>query len=164
LYQNKPLIQHVYDVATSVFSDVAIVTENKEKYSFLNARCITDIIHGLGPISGLYSALEDTSNESVFLFPCDTPFLNSSLIKYMINQSDNYDITVPHINNYYEPLHAIYSKKCIKVIEENIKRGDNQIFSIYNSVRVRKIIKSEITQFGDDSTIFKNVNYQNDLP
>ncbi len=163
LYEGKPLVMHVLDAISPVFDDILISAREGEKFSFTGLEIIQDIIPGLGPIGGIYSAIEKIDAERIFLFPCDMPFISTEFVRYMTELPDYYDIVVPKTGGYYQPLHAIYSKKCAPRIRENIDREDYRMSGFYEGLEVRDVEDIEIEFYGDPFRIFKNVNFKEDL-
>lgn len=162
-YEGKPMITHVYDSVKTVIDDIVIVANDVEKYSFLQTEVVPDIIPGLGPVGGIYTALMHKKSGRIFTIPCDMPFLNSAFINYMLSINGDYDVIVPFINNQYEPLHAIYSDNCISHIEKLINNKQRRIITFFDQVDVRKIGEDEIAFYDDPQRIFQNINYSDDL-
>ena len=91
------------------------------------------------------------------------PFLNQALLSYMIEVSDGFDFVLPHINNQFEPLHAVYSKNCIAPIEFILKQGRKVIIELFNFVKVRYIEAEEVDRFDPQHLSFFNINTKEDL-
>lgn len=164
MYDGKPMISHTYDAVKPVFNDVYIIASDGGKFSFLDAKIIPDIIPGLGPIGGIYTAVESIQMERVFVFPCDMPFLNTEFIRYMAEIPDYYDIIVPEVNGRYQPLHAIYSKKCVPAIRRNIDLKDYRMSGFYEGHDIRIVNEEEIGFYDDPLRMFRNINFRDDLP
>jgi len=125
---------------------------------------IPDIIPKLGPIGGIYTAVESIDMERVFVFPCDMPFINTEFIRYMTEIPDYYDIIVPELNGRYQPLHAIYSKNCAEGIKRKIELEDYRMSGFYEGYNIRAVIEDEISFYDDPFKMFKNINFKEDLP
>jgi molybdopterin-guanine dinucleotide biosynthesis protein A len=165
-YKGVPLIEHVVNILRLVFNDIIIIAGDKKIFPFADIPVYPDIIPLGGPIAGVHSALFHSNTPKAFCFAGDLPNINIELIKYMISLSNDYDVVVPRIKKYYEPLYAIYSKKCIKLIESNIPEGKYQIFGIYDKCNVREVNETELANFSGSSgpeIIFKNINVIDDI-
>ena len=163
MFEGKPMIKHTYDAVRPVFDEIYIIAHGGEKFSFLDAKIIPDIIPGLGPIGGIYTAVESLEMERVFVFPCDMPFLNTDFIRYMTEIPDFYDIVVPQIDGRYQPLHAIYSKRCADGIKKKIELKDYRMSGFYDGYNIRPVIEEEVGFYDDPSKMFKNINFRADL-
>jgi molybdopterin-guanine dinucleotide biosynthesis protein A len=163
VYEGKPLISYTYDAVKPVFDEIYIIAPDGEKFSFLDAKIIPDIIPGLGPIGGIYTAVESLDIERVFIFPCDMPFMNTEFIKYMTEIPDYYDIIVPELNGRYQPLHAIYSKRCAEGIKKKIELKDYRMSGFYEGYNIRAVNEEEISFYDDPFRMFRNINFREDL-
>lgn len=163
VFDGKPLISHTYDAVKPVFNEIFIIATGGEKFSFLDAKIIPDIIPGLGPIGGIYTALESVDAERVFVFPCDMPFLNTEFIRFMTEIPDLYDIIVPVVSGMYQPLHAIYSRKCAEGIKRKIDLEDYRMSGFYEGYTIRQVGEDEIGFYDDALSMFRNVNFREDL-
>lgn len=159
----KPLVSHVYDAVHPVLDEIFIAANDPEKFAFLGLKVVPDIIPGLGPLGGIYTALETFDIKRVFVLPCDMPYLSTELIRYMCSLEPDYDIIVPKIGEWYQPMHAIYSHRCGNAIKESINKGNYRMSAFYNGMKIRTITREEIEQFGDPEIIFKNINFREDL-
>jgi len=164
VFNGKPMIRHTYDAVKPLFNEIYIIASGGEKFSFLDAIIIPDIIPGLGPIGGIYTAVESLDLERVFVLPCDMPFLNTEFIKYMTEIPDYYDIVVPELNGRYQPLHAIYSKNCADGIKRKIELKDYRMSGFYDGYNIRAVNEDEIGFYDDPFLMFKNINFKADLP
>ena len=91
------------------------------------------------------------------------PFLNTALLRYMISRSTGFDVVIPRIDDDIEPLHAIYSRNCARLIEEQLRRDDLRIRGFFDSVKIRYIEKEEIERFDPEHLSFFNINTEADL-
>jgi len=163
-YQGKKLIEHVHDALSPVFSDIAIVSSDSEKYEFLGLDIIPDIIPDLGPVGGIYTALERAGGKRVFAVACDMPCLNSEFISYMLSIADYYDVIIPFVSGFYEPLHTIYSSTCLEHVKELINRGERKITGFFEKVNVRPVSEEEIGYYDDPFYMLRNINFTEDIP
>ena len=162
-YNGKPMIQHVFEAIKPAIDDIIIVADDTDKYSFTGAQTIPDIIPGLGPLGGLYTALSHKQEGRIFTVPCDMPYLNSDFISYMTSIHGDYDLIIPYIGNYYQPLHAIYSTTCLPYVKNLIDTGEKRIIAFYDKVTVRKISEEEIEFYDDPLRMFQNINYSENI-
>ena len=91
------------------------------------------------------------------------PFLNTGLLQFMVDLASDFDVVVPRLDGRPEPLHAIYSKRCLEPIEGRLKRQDLKITLFFEEVRVAYVDEEDIDLFDPDRLSFFNVNTQEDL-
>lgn len=162
-YRGKPLIEHVVAAVRPVIDTITIIGGGAERFAFLGIPCRGDLIPGLGPIGGVHTALHVSETERAFVFACDMPGLDTELIRFMTSLYKGFDVTVPAVNGKYEPLHAVYSKSCITHIERSIRDGNRRTVSFFDRVSVRSVTEDEIRVFADPKTVFRNINYREDV-
>ncbi|UCD83205.1 MAG: molybdenum cofactor guanylyltransferase [Deltaproteobacteria bacterium] len=160
----KKVIEKIIYVLSSLFEENVIVIGYPDNtYENLGAKVVTDLIPGKDSLGGIYTGLHSSSYHHSFIVACDMPFINRELIKYLKSVVDDYDVVVPKVSSHFEPLHAIYSKGCLKHIEKLINEDNLRILDFYQQVRVRTVSDQEIRRFDPRMRSFFNVNTQNDL-
>jgi molybdopterin-guanine dinucleotide biosynthesis protein A len=164
IYRGMPLIALVAKVVGSVLGPPSIIADEGERFGFLGLPCYGDLLHGTGPFGGVYSALAYAATERAFVFACDMPELDPGLIRFMAGESKGFDVTVPLVNGNYEPLHAVYAKSCLGLMEMRIKQGQRRIVGFYGEVSARTVSEDEIRRFADPSRVFRNINYPHEAP
>jgi molybdopterin-guanine dinucleotide biosynthesis protein A len=143
--------------------EVIIVTNSPQRYGYLGARLVSDVYPGKGALGGIYSGLEAAHNHHSLVVACDMPFLDLNLLRYMILLSPGQDVVIPRVGGLTEPLHAIYSKKCLQPIERLLSAGGFKIIDFFPEVRVRYVEEQEIKLFDPRCLSFFNINTLADL-
>ena len=159
----KTIIEREIAVLSTIFTRIIIVTNCPEKYKHLEVDLIPDLIPGKGPLGGIYSGLAISEDEHNFLVSCDLPFLNTDLIFYMKEIIGHYEVIIPRLGRFLEPLHAIYSKGCLTSIKKYLDQNDLRIKSFFTEVRVKYIDKTEVEGFDPEGVAFFNVNTEENL-
>lgn len=162
-FQGEKLIERTMRTFKSLFPDVMIVTNTPLDYLDQDARIATDIIPGKGPLGGIYTGLFLSPREYAFVAACDLPFFNPDFIRYMVGRIGTYDIVVPETENGPEPLHAIYSRKCLTRIEALIREDRLKVTGFFKSFRTLRITPQEYGGFEPGKRMFYNVNTLSDL-
>jgi molybdopterin-guanine dinucleotide biosynthesis protein A len=152
------LIEHVLTALRTVFQKTIIVTNDPASYVKYDAKVVTDAVEKQGPLTGIYSGLLHSQDDYNFVVACDMPFLNPVLIAYMAGLAEGYDIVVPNVAGYIEPLHALYHRRLLPIIEERLRRDARQIRGIYSETRVRYVTEAELDRHDPERRSFKNLN------
>ena len=158
-----PLIERVIKVMQPLFQHLIIITNTPDEYSYLKLPMKEDIIKGLGPLGGIFTALMSITDEAGFFVACDMPSLNRGLIHYMVEIKENYDAVVPRIHGNMEALHALYSKRCLPDIRRLIDSRQYQIFRFFPEISVRYVDANEIQRFDPEFSSFFNINEPKEL-
>jgi molybdenum cofactor guanylyltransferase len=159
----KPLIERITDLFQKVFKETLIVTNRKDSYLYLNVGVYEDIFPGQGALGGLYTGLFRSSFFNAFAAACDMPFLNKDVIDYVCQQADGYDVVVPKTEDGFQPLHALYSKRCLGPIETILMQRKTRIVDLYPLVRVRVVDSSEFASLDPEMQSFVNINTPEEL-
>ena len=157
------LIDRVASVLGSIFKRLVLITNNPKDYSYLKLPIYEDLIPGLGPIGGIYTGLKNIHDETGFFIACDMPFINENLIRHIVAVRDDFDAVVPKIDWRMEPLHALYTKRCLPVIEELIASGVYQTAKSFYNLSVRYLNEEEIRAHDPQLKSFLNVNLPEEL-
>lgn len=153
-----PLIEHVLGALRKSVERIIIVTNSPEAYAAYDALVVSDACERRGPLTGIYSGLLRSQDDYNVVVACDMPFLNSELLTYMTGLAGKYDVVLPKIGNFTEPLHAVYRRELLHVIEDHIKKGQQRIQNIFTGLRVRYITEKEIDRFDPLRRSFINLN------
>lgn len=157
-----PLIEHVLRSLQSVFQDIIIVTNAPDRYAAYRVNVVADAFATRGPLTGIYSGLVRSYTEYNFIVACDMPYLNPALISYMAGLAEGHDVVVPSIDGLLEPLHAVYRKSLIPVIEKQIKHDRRRIRELFGQVQMRYVTEQEVDRFDPGRKSFKNLNTPQD--
>ena len=164
---NTSLLERVIPRVSLLSSEVIIVTANEptnlELVDYPKLRILSDIYPGKGPIGGIYTGLATSTSFYNLVVASDMPFLNQTLLRYMIQLSANFDLVVPRVGNLVEPLHAVYTKKCLAPIEQMIKQDKLSVNQLFHLVRTRYVEAEEIERFDPKHLSFFNINTKADL-
>jgi len=159
----KPLVAHVVETLESLFEDVLIVTNEPVSYERFDVTVVSDIVRGAGSLGGLLTALVYAKAERCFVVACDMPFLNPALIRRMLERCEGFDVVVPSIRGSLQPLHAIYSRRCIGPIQERIVQAEFRIFDFYPEVLTLHLEERVCREVDPENRSFANINTQEEL-
>lgn len=157
------IIDRTINLFREVFDETIIVTNSPLEYIDYDVQIATDIIKNKAALGGIYTGLIHASSDHCFVAACDMPFLDRRFIEYMIGKIERYDIMVPETNDGFQPLHSIYSKKCIPFIRKLIDSDRLKIRPLFKQVRTLIIPPETITTFNSSERMFRNINSQEDL-
>jgi len=161
--EKQTLLARSITAMSSLTDDVIVVTSQSEPPSETKAaRAVSDVIAGSGALSGLHAGLQATRHDYALVIACDMPFLNMRLLRYMAIITPGYDAVVPIWNGEAEPLHAIYARTCLPVIEALLNGGGGRIIEFFPHINVRYLELSEITLFDPEGLTFFNINTPED--
>lgn len=156
------LLENIVAKLKTLFPEVLLAGNDPETYGTLGLPVVTDVYPGCGPLAGIHAALAAAANPYVFITACDMPFLDLNLVALMIESASGYDVVVPRINAYLEPLCAVYGKGCLPAIETNLRKGQCKVTAFFPEVPVKYLDREELSRFNLEK-IFFNINSPNDM-
>jgi molybdopterin-guanine dinucleotide biosynthesis protein A len=161
----KTLIERVVERLTTISDQVIIATVPGQHLPQFHRQVETvfDTYPGKGPLGGLYSGLQAARSFHSLVVAADMPFLNQSLLSYMMEVAADFDIVAPRLGERVEPLHAIYSKHCLEAIEAQLQRERLNIVGLFSQVKVRYLEGAELDRFDPERLSFFNINTKADL-
>lgn len=157
------LIERVVKEMSRVLERVMVVGGPRDLYSHLGVQVVEDVFQDCGPLGGIHAALLNSKDPYVFVAACDMPFFRSEVITYLLSQAADYDVVVPRIGDYLEPLCAVYGRRCLKPIEDSLKRGIFKVTHFYTGVRVNYVDGRVLADAVGEPNVFVNVNTPGDV-
>jgi len=161
-FNNETLVEHTIKEMKKIADEIIIASNDTNKYNLPGLIEIPDIYPGMGPLGGMHAGLIKAKNDYAFVVSCDMPLFSSKLASFLLEQRAGYDVVVPEIGEYLEPLCAVYSKRCIKAIEKCLRTDIRKVIKFYPDVKVLKVSKSELSNVGEAETLFFNLNTPED--
>ena len=186
--EGKKIIERNLKIMRQLFNEIFIVTNQPELYAYLGVPMFGDVYNIRGPMTGVLTALMNSSNKWIFVSACDMPFINPGLIRFMADErynpgclpilnagqkkdftvmprSDIYDVVVPVLHHRAEPLFAFYSIRVLNSLEQFILSGKKGIkdFLLNKNKRVKYITSEEIKDIEHEARSFINLNTPEDI-
>ncbi len=158
-----PIIERTFHLFRSLFQEIIIVTNERERYLQFDAKVCADLIPDAGVLGGLYTGLFYSSFFYSFVVACDMPYLKRSVIDHLIQRMEGYDVILPRTEDGLEPLHAVYSKECIEPIRRLLKEKKTRIIDLFPFARVNVVSPHEILPLDPDMESFINLNTPEEL-
>jgi len=126
-----------------------------------NVRWTQDRYVGKGPLAGLHAGLEEASDDSVLIVPCDMPTLPVRVLEEIVKLAGTgeFDVVLPVHSDGNEPLCTWLSKPaCLPVIRRLLEEGHTCPLDIYPHVRVGELDMEKIFSQAEVEKIFANLN------
>ena len=162
----KSLIEHVIGRLEPISNQLLIVTAEEQSRLLIprEAEVVTDLFPGKGPLGGIYTGLLASKSTYSLVVGCDMPFLNINLLRYMISLIHGFNAIVPQLEiDKIEPLHAIYSRHCIDIIQTQLEHEHLKISQTLDMLHVRYVQREECKRFDSQLLSFFNINSPSDL-
>jgi molybdopterin-guanine dinucleotide biosynthesis protein A len=162
-YQNKALLLwngksflKVLAEELKLVADEILVSEHELQPRWLEDHAIVyDDFPDCGPLSGIESGLACCKNDCLIVAACDMPMLKKELFYTMYQQLEDYDAIIPVAKGKMQPLAAIYKKKTLNIVRQQLQNGDYRVRELLEKLNIRYF---DVCAYGFDLSMFKNVN------
>ena len=161
------LLERNLDVLEPLCDELLVVAREPEQYSELagpRARLVSDHFERGGALAGLHAALSEACNDFCLVLAVDMPSVQRELLSLLVARAEDADAVVPRVGEHYEPLCAVYSRRCLPAMERQLTASEDfTILRFYNEVRLLEVPESELRAVDPQLRTFFNVNRPEDL-
>jgi len=160
----KTLFDRTLHTLRKVFTEVLVVIAQDSEPLDAPVPVLRDVIPNCGSLGGLFTGLKQSKTPYVFVVACDMPFLEVQVIQALLQRRGDADVVMAKMQG-LQPMHAVYGKGCLPVMEDMLKSGDLKIQHIIKSplLQVRVLEEQDLKQIDPSGKAFLNVNTPSDL-
>ena len=140
---------------------VGVISDEEGVEAALGLPARPDLEAGLGPIGGLWTALQwasERGDDGVLLLGCDMPLVNEALVRTILGWNDAAPAVVPVGSEGPEPLCALYRSTCAPEVERRLHSEDRSLRGLAKAVGAVFIGEDAVARVADARTTFLNVN------
>lgn len=161
---DRYFLDYIVRALNGCIDNLLLATREPEVYEQWGIETVKDIFAVRSPLAGIHAGLVHMQAEYAFCTSCDAPLLQSEVVRVLVESiHPGFDVIVPALGTYYQPLCAVYSKRCIPFIEELLTGGDMKTDHLFDRVSVRKVPYRKIRAVDPNLHSFFNVNTPEDL-
>jgi molybdopterin-guanine dinucleotide biosynthesis protein A len=161
----QTLLERGLAVLRSIFQEVLVVIAQDSLPLNVDARVVRDLEPDCGSLGGLYTGLTQATTPYIFVVACDMPFLDPAVITQFTSRRASADIVMAKLAARLHPMHALYSKGCLPVLEQMIRARQLKIQEMVShaSLHVRYVTDADLLTIDPSGRSFQNVNTPADL-
>jgi molybdopterin-guanine dinucleotide biosynthesis protein A len=161
---DRSIISRQIELFQEFFEQVILVTNQPLEFSAWDVLIVGDLLPIRSSLTGIHAGLFYTRSPHAFITACDMPFLKREMIHILLRElQPQWDAIVPVTREGYQPLCALYSRRCLKPIEEQLTKEELKISKLFSRVKVKKIPEEILRRVDPDLISFFNINTQEDL-
>ncbi len=166
-WQGRTMLEHVHDIIAPLCTEILLITRRDRQPDSLGAipagcRVVSDMMEGRGPLVGIHAALTASRHDRVLVVACDMPWLVSGLLVAMA-AGEQGDVVIPRTAQGWEPLHAIYHRRCLTAMETALAQGSQPVPSFFADVQVTIWDTERCRVHDPEGRSFRNANTPDDL-
>ncbi len=161
----QTLLERGLAVLRSIFQEVLVVIAQDSLPLKVAARVVRDLVPDCGSLGGLYTGLTQATTPYIFVVACDMPFLDPAVITQFTSRRASADIVIAKLAARLHPMHALYGKGCLPVLEQMIRTRQLKIQEMLShaSLHVRYVTDADLLTIDPSGRSFQNVNTPADL-
>lgn len=132
------LFSNSLDIACPLFSEICVVGDSSVKHlaEQRQVRFIEDK-ERTGALNGLLIGLKSISFDRAVVFAGDMPFITKEAVDFLVDQAQDYEVTIIKTDDGFHPLFGMYRTSCISAIEKYLNSGFKKVFGFYHLVNTR---------------------------
>jgi molybdopterin-guanine dinucleotide biosynthesis protein A len=163
--RGERIVDRVAAALREAADDVIIVSNQADASTWLaDVPVARDRRAGAGPLAGVHAALVH-AGQAVLVAPWDAPFVPGALLRALrdAGELEGADAAVPLSAASpwgFEPLCAWYAPTALAAIEAQL---DSREFSVGALERRARVLRVDVSAWGDPAVLFFNVNTPADL-
>jgi len=161
--RGKSLIEHAVASLCRLCDPVLMVANDLTLYLHLRVFLVQDAIPEQGPLGGIYTALLFSPHPWILAKATDMPLLVEDLARMMLTLREGHDVVLPILNDRYEPLLALYSRRCLAPVAAALEKGERKIVSFFPKVRVKVLPEADWRTVDPEGLSFSNINTPQNL-
>lgn len=161
----QTLLERGLAVLRSIFQEVLVVIAQDSLPLNVDARVVRDLVPDCGSLGGLSTGLTQATTPYIFVVACDMPFLDPAVITQFTSRRASADIVMAKLAARLHPMHALYGKGCLPVLEQMIRARQLKIQEMLShpSLRVQYVTEADLLTIDPSGRSFQNVNTPADL-
>lgn len=161
-YKGQSFFNRIFQVMSSIFRGMVVVTHAPEKYQGLSAIMLEDEVPNQGPLGGIITALRFVRNQggdAIFVVACDMPLLSERVIRRLLEADDGSALVAYHQETRIESLCALYRPSLLPLLESRLSAGIRDLQSLSRSgVTARQLLLPK-----DEKPLLSNINTREEL-
>ncbi len=161
-FGGEPLVVHVVRRLGLLFPDVVVVAAPGQELPELPVTLVRDDVAYQGPVGGIVYGLRECGSAAAYVTSCDVPFLSLALVSHLASRLPGHDVVVPNWEGRPQPLHAVYRRSVLPLLEGQLERGELRPVFLYDKVRTLRVAEDEIRTVDPDGLSFFNMNTPED--
>ena len=152
LLNGEPLVQRGLRTLREVCTEVAIAGAAQDLSQF--GRVIPDEMADCGPLSGIVSAMEQSSLEWNMFLSVDSPFVPAEVLNRLLLMAAGFPSigVMARTAGVLQPLCAVYSRKALPTLREELAAGRWKVTQAVATAGQYKIVDFE------EESWFRNLN------
>lgn len=162
-FEGETLIARVHGVLASLCDPILVVANDASVAAELPAAVIADAAPGGSVVHGLLAGLRASPHELAIAVACDMPYLASALLKHQLERAIDYDAVVIAGPTGVEPLHGVYRKTILPLLERLAERPSSALRDLLGDAKTLVLEEAEVVRYDPERRSAVNLNTPEDV-
>lgn len=154
----KTLFSRALELLRHYFA-IVLIAGDRPDLVLPGVPALPDIYPG-SALGGLYTGLKAATTGWIFVAPCDMPYPDGRIVELLLERRNGCDAVVPRTPNGYEPVFALYHKRCLPQMEAMLQQDQYQIYDFYQRINVHFLDWQEMPDDWERSLLNLNTREQ----
>lgn len=160
----RRILDHICDLFSDMFSEILLVTNDPLPYLEWDLTIVPDLFPFRSSLTGIHSGLFFMSTPYAFFVSCDMPFVRRSMIEALFENAElPVDAVIPKTSKGFEPLCAVYSKRCLQFATRQLEKRQLKISKLFETVRTIHLTEDALRVHDPELASFFNINTPEEL-
>jgi molybdopterin-guanine dinucleotide biosynthesis protein A len=107
-FGHHTMVEAVANILLRVFPRVTVVAKTSHQVDGIDFPVILDRFEYPGNLAGIATALNNSTEEHIFIVSCDHPLIDEKVVKRILVHTGDEDVLIPQIDGRHQPTHALY--------------------------------------------------------
>lgn len=157
-WHGELLIQRAIRLMQTVCAEVVVVTSSEAVRQAVPVRTVPDVQPGQGPLGGLYAGLQAMSQEYNAVVACDMPWIQPEAFRHLAAWAPGYDAVMLRRPSGWEPLHALYARRCLPAIAASLQAGLLKLCDLCERLHIQAVTEAEWQRWDPQFQALRNLN------
>jgi len=152
-WHGRTLLDHMIHLISALADKVHVVGRDP----------LPDTLPGLGPLSGIATALATSATDANLVVAVDLPLLTLEFLKYLTSEAERSSgpLTACKIGSHF-PLCVVIQRRLLPEVQRRLAARDLSVHALIESVSSRLLSEEELLNAGFDASLFRNINTEQD--
>ena len=157
-FENEPLWQRQLATLKKTLPEkILISARTKPIWCPPDLATVLDVSPTRGPLSGLAAALKETTTTHLLILAVDMPLMTATHLNWLKTHAVLGSGVVPKVQNYSEPLCAIYPAEACELAHAQLQTNDFSLTTFVKKLREQnRLLELEIP--AADELVYSNAN------
>jgi FdhD protein len=166
-FDGEPLVRRVVEAAGQICSNVVVVTNRPEAMADAGLPAgvpvLADEVAYQGPLGGLATALDASTEEWVLALAADMPHVEPAFVRALWDARGDGQVVMPVSEKGPEPLLALYHTSCLPEARRVLASGRRRLIAMLPAVRLVEVPLEALREADPELRSLRNVNTPEEL-